>query len=220
MKTYYLMVFLMSWFGLGLFWSAPLDAGVVSRGKAIYEEHCAACHGTDGRADTPIGRLLKPRPRDFADPIIMARVDDSQMFAAIKLGRAGTAMPSWGEILSPADIFAVMRYIRSLQQPLPEGVTRAKLDLLVGEHVYQKYCSLCHGEEGNGHTTVGRALFPHPKDFTNMDKAAISDKQMVFVVEHGKPGTAMAPWGSRLSPEDIRRVILYIRHTFLRSGAM
>ncbi len=221
MKTYRLVAFMIAWFILSLIWITPLTAGNVSqrstlRGKTIYEKHCAACHGTDGRADTPIGRLLRPRPRDFADPIIMARLDDSQMIAAIELGRAGTAMPSWREILSPADMFDVVHYIRSLQQPLPAGITRAKLDILVGEHVYRKYCSVCHGDKGNGHTPLGRGLFPHPKDFTSMGMAGISDKQLMFVVEYGKPGSAMAPWGSRLSPEDIRRVVLYIRQTFER----
>ena len=219
MKTCRHEAFLVLSLGLSMIWGAPLTAGVVSqrgdmRGKAIYEKHCAACHGTDGRADTPIGRLLRPRPRNFADPIIMARVDDSQMFAAIKLGRPGTAMPSWGELLSPTDIFDVMHYIRSLAQPLPAGMTRAKLDFLVGEHVYQKYCSVCHGEKGNGQTPLGRALYPYPKDFTSADMAGISDKRLMFVVEYGKPGTAMAPWGSQLSPKDIRRVVLYIRQRF------
>ncbi len=28
-------------------------------GEALYGEHCATCHGADGRADTPLGKALK-----------------------------------------------------------------------------------------------------------------------------------------------------------------
>ena len=28
-------------------------------GEALYGEHCATCHGADGRADTPVGKALK-----------------------------------------------------------------------------------------------------------------------------------------------------------------
>jgi len=63
MKTYRLVAFVIACCIFSLVWIMPLTAGNVPqrstlRGKAIYEKHCAACHGADGRADTPIGRLL------------------------------------------------------------------------------------------------------------------------------------------------------------------
>ena len=30
-----------------------------SDGEALYGEHCATCHGADGRADSPLGKALK-----------------------------------------------------------------------------------------------------------------------------------------------------------------
>ena len=35
---------------------APVHA---QEGKALYEESCARCHGSDGQGDTPIGRAMK-----------------------------------------------------------------------------------------------------------------------------------------------------------------
>ncbi len=180
-------------------------------GRRIYNRDCAFCHGPEGHADTEAAKVLKPRPRNFADPIEMARVDDGRLYAAIKLGRAGTSMASWGELISPAEIIDVMRYIRSLEQPLPSGMTHTELDVAVGKDIYKQYCVTCHGEQGNAKTPLGEALNPHPVNFT---KAHLTDTEMQQAISLGKPGTAMAPWGVVLNSEDTRRVILYIRKTF------
>ncbi len=183
-------------------------------GRRIYQKDCAPCHGVDGRAATEAGRALNPRPGDFTDPIEMARVDDGRLYAAIKLGRPGTAMGGWGELLSPVEIIDLMRYVRSLERPLPPGVKPAGLDVLVGERIYKRHCVPCHGEKGDARTPLGRSLAPRPRDFTDAQAMGrVSDKRMTEVIAHGSPGTGMAPWGGILNPEDIRRVILYIRQT-------
>ena len=184
-------------------------------GRRIYARECAVCHGTEGRADTDAAKTLNPPPRNFADPIGMARVDDGRMYSAIKLGRRGTAMGGLGELLSPAEIIDVMRYVRTLAPPLPAGMSRADLDAQVGERIYQRHCVLCHGEKGNGQTPLGQSLAPHPRDFTNaQEMAPVSDNKMAETIAGGSPGTAMAPWRGVLNSEDIRRVIVYIRKTF------
>lgn len=187
-------------------------------GRRIYEKDCAMCHGSGGRADTEVAKVLRPRPTNLFDPIEMARVDDGRMYAAIKLGRPGTAMGGWGELLSPVEIIDVMRYVRSLQLPLPAGMTRAGLDVLVGERIYREHCVVCHGDKGDGQTTLSQALLPRPRDFTNAQEVGrISDKEMAQRIIHGRPGTAMASWAGVLNAEDIRRVILFIRQAFQRA---
>ncbi len=186
-------------------------------GRRMYERECAFCHGLDGRAETEAAKVLHPRPRSFADPVEMARLDDGQMYAAIKLGRPGTAMGGRGELLSPAEIIDVMRYIRTLVQPLPAGMTRERLDFLVGEQIYRQHCVVCHGEKGDGQTPLGQSLLPHPRDFTRaQEMASISDRELAQAIARGSPGTAMAPWRGILNAEDIRRVILYMRQSFQR----
>jgi mono/diheme cytochrome c family protein len=187
-------------------------------GRRIYDKECAFCHGLHGDADTDAARVLQPRPRNFADPTEMARVDDGRMYAAIKIGRPATAMAGWGDLLSPAEIIDVMRYIRSLERPLPAGLTRTGLDVLVGGRIYTQYCVACHGEKGDAQTELGRALVPHPRDFTRGEQMSrTSDDEMARVISRGSAGTAMAPWGGILDPDDIRRVILFIRQTFART---
>src|SRR5574341_238743 len=200
--------------------TAPMRAEQLSLevGRRIYARECASCHGVDGRADTDIARVLNPPPRNFADPIAMARVDDGRMYMAIYRGRPGTAMGGRGELLAPAEVIDVMRYIRALTQPLPAGMTSAELDLRVGEQIYQQYCLACHGEKGDGQTQVGRHLAPPPRDFTRTaDMASASDSDLGQAIMRGIPGTAMAPWEGVLSKDDVRRVVLFIRRTFPRS---
>jgi mono/diheme cytochrome c family protein len=195
----------------------PLSAERLSFeiGRRLYERNCASCHGARGHADTEFARLLNPKPRSFADPIRVARLDDGRMYLAIFRGRPGTAMGGWGSLLSPAEIIDLMRFIRTLAEPLPAGTTPAQLDVRVGEQVYQTYCVPCHGAEGNGQTPLGQQLTPHPRDFTATQlMASRDDKQLTESVMHGVPGTAMAPWDGVLNKEDVRRVILFIRERF------
>src|SRR5512132_4313901 len=44
----------------------PENAGVISRGRAIYRDHCASCHGPSGLGDGEAGRELSPRPANLA----------------------------------------------------------------------------------------------------------------------------------------------------------
>ncbi len=187
-------------------------------GRRLYNRECAVCHGADGRADTEAAKVLHPSPSKFADPIEMARLDDGRMYSAIKLGRPGTAMGGWGELLSPAEIIDLMRYVRTLGQPPPAGMTAAQLDISVGEQIYRQHCMVCHGEKGDAKTSLGQSLVPHPRDFTRtQEMASISDRELAQAIALGRPGTSMAPWRGVLNSEDIRRVILYIRRQFQRA---
>ena len=195
----------------------PMDEQQLSLavGHRIYQKECAFCHGPTGHADTDAARVLKPPPRNFADPIEMARVDDGRMYAAIKLGVPGTAMASWANLMTPAEIIDVMRYVRSLQEPLPDVVTPELLDVEVGGNIYKQYCVTCHGTKGDANTPIGQVLVPRPRNFTDpQGMANLSDQQMAATISQGKPGTAMAAWGGILNTQDIERVIRYIRTDF------
>ena len=194
------------------------DAMSLESGRRLYQRSCVVCHGTDGRADTEAARILDPPPSEFADPIVMARVDDGRMYLAITKGRPGTAMSSWEHAMVPSQIIDIMRYVRTLEQPLPAGMSQADLDLTVGRGVYAQHCVGCHGERGDGNTPLSASLDRQLPDFTDAAAmGAVSDDLLRQAIINGRPGTAMAPWRGVLNEEDIRRVILFIRQTFQTS---
>lgn len=195
--------------------TASLEKLSIDIGRRLFERECASCHGANGRGETEVARVLNPPPRNLADPITMARVDDGRAYLAISRGRPGTAMGGWGELLAPAEIIDLIRYLRTLVQPLPAGTTPLQLDARVGEQIYRRYCVVCHGEQGNAQTPLGQQLSPHPRDFTQTSAmAAIDDQRLAQAITHGVAGSAMAPWDGVLNKEDTRRVIVYIRQTF------
>ncbi|MCZ7582047.1 MAG: c-type cytochrome [Deltaproteobacteria bacterium] len=53
--------------------------GDAAKGKAVYLQYCAACHGESGKGDGPAGAALNPKPRNFNDPESMGKLTDAQV---------------------------------------------------------------------------------------------------------------------------------------------
>ncbi len=82
--------------------------------------------------------------------------------------------------------------------------------------IYHNYCSVCHGDKGDGRSHAQSSLQPPPRDFTDPARAAeLTRERMIHAVTHGVPGTAMAGWDKQLSAEEIAAVVDYIRETFM-----
>ena len=72
---------------------------------ANYEEHCAECHGAEGRGDGPEAASLDPRPSDLTGLSARAggRFDEAHVMAVVD-GRYEVAahgprdMPVWGAV--------------------------------------------------------------------------------------------------------------------------
>ncbi len=71
-----------------------------------------------------------------------------------------------------------------------------------GKDVYDKYCAVCHGEEGDGYGELAHALYPKPRDFTkgqykirtNATGSLPTDADLIHVISVGIHGTSMIPW--------------------------
>lgn len=65
--------------------SGTADLGAA---RTIFNERCAACHGTEGKGNGPASAALTPKPRNYTDPSWQASVTDEQIRKTIKLGGA------------------------------------------------------------------------------------------------------------------------------------
>jgi len=84
-----------------------------------------------------------------------------------------------------------------------------------GRAIYERRCSVCHGDRGNGAYWASNSLVRPPRDFTRADPEALSRVVMIDAVAHGREGTAMTAWRSRLSPLQIDAVVDFIRAEFM-----
>jgi high-affinity iron transporter len=84
------------------------------RGRRIYRQACAACHGADG-TPPPAERLPLPtRPVAFASRPEMSRLSPQRVFSAATYGVPGTAMPSFGDTLTERDRWDLAFYALTL----------------------------------------------------------------------------------------------------------
>jgi mono/diheme cytochrome c family protein len=86
------------------------------RGRALYLEHCALCHGikADGQGVRREG--LSSRPRDFTSPHWRREATPRTLYFAIREGVAGTAMPSW-KSLDETDAWDLVAFLLSVGEP-------------------------------------------------------------------------------------------------------
>jgi cbb3-type cytochrome c oxidase subunit III len=88
-----------------------------------------------------------------------------------------------------------------------------------GEYIFHNYCSVCHGDKGDGQSRAKDGLDPPPRNYTTPESAIeLTRERMIHSVTNGRPGTAMIAWGTELSPAEIENVVDYVRKTFMKLG--
>lgn len=97
--------------------AAAAGAAEPRKGPEIYAERCAACHGDGGAGDGPAAAALEPRPRNFRDASFWTNRTDDQLRQIVRDGKPGTLMSPFKDVLSPAEIDAVVAYVRSFAPP-------------------------------------------------------------------------------------------------------
>src|SRR5947208_2943307 len=96
----------------------PADAPV---GERVYAQRCAVCHGPDGRGNGPAAPSLIPRPRDFTLALFKYKSTpgneaptDADLRRVVTRGLAASAMPSFGVLLTEAEIAGVVEQVKRL----------------------------------------------------------------------------------------------------------
>ncbi len=97
--------------------------------------------------------------------------------------------------------------------PKSSGVMRP------GKTIYHNFCSVCHGDKGDGQSRARSGLNPPPRNYTSSEAAIeLTRDRMIASVASGRPGTAMIAWGTELTRAEIEGVVDYIRNSFMHLG--
>ena len=97
-------------------------------GKAVYDQHCAACHGVTGDGNGPATVWLFPKPRNFNAGLFKVQStpagslpSDEDLLQTVTRGMPGSSMPSF-TYLSEQDRRDVVQYIKHLTAAIgPDG---------------------------------------------------------------------------------------------------
>jgi len=83
--------------------------------------------------------------------------------------------------------------------------------------IYHNFCSVCHGDKGDGHSRARGSFAVPPRNYTTPESAIeLSRERMIHSVTYGRPGTAMISWKTELTDKEIEGVVDYIRAKFMR----
>lgn len=99
-------------------------AADIAQGKALYDKHCAVCHGPQGRGDGPEAPFLSPRPSSLISAGTSAKTD-AELLAVIANGKPRTSMRGWKDVLTKDQQQDILAYIRSLVRFQPPPLTPA-----------------------------------------------------------------------------------------------
>jgi mono/diheme cytochrome c family protein len=210
----------------GAMMSNSLLAAEASGGVAsLYLKNCSICHGDKGDAQTRARSGMTPKPRDFTTAEAAIELTRERMIKSVTDGRLGTAMVGHKGRFSETQIASLVDYVRANFMRVPLAVQDATQGgtqisateaVSLGEKIYTKHCSVCHGDQGNSAYWAQNGLNPPPRDFTSPGaQSDLTRERMIQSVTSGRPGTGMMPFSTRLSVEEITAVVGFIRFKFM-----
>lgn len=202
---------------VGIFGTAYAQGGDATRGRQLFLQNCAVCHGENAE-----GRVGARLAKDFPG----IRVD-AALKETISNGVSGSVMPAWsstkGGPLTDAQINDLVAYIQSLGHqapPVPTGAVTATSsapapspaatfppgDATRGATVFAQNCAVCHGDSGQGR--IGATL---QKDWSGINPTA----SIEATVSRGVAGSKMPAWsktnGGPLTDQEIADAAAYVR---------
>ena len=172
-----------------------------ARGKTVFGDNCAACHGSGAAG-------AKGFPNLNDDDWLWGGSLD-QIMQTIQYGaRSGHAQTHEGQMLAfgkdgtlkKEEIVTVANYVRSLSG-LP---TRQGYDAKAGAKIFADNCTVCHGAAGKGNQDVGAPNLTDKIWLYGSDEATI-----IETVTNGRAGV-MPAWVGRLDPSTIKAMAVYV----------
>ena len=105
-------------------WTSPEFANAsVDRGKTLYKEYCAQCHGFTGKGDGPAASGLEPKPAIHAnmpfDKLPMEYLYNVINHGGVAVGKSPN-MPYWGLTIGQQGVADVIAYLKVTFKGVPD----------------------------------------------------------------------------------------------------
>ena len=172
-----------------------------ARGKTVFGDNCAPCHGSGAAG-------AKGYPNLNDDDWLWGGSLD-QIMQTIRYGaRSGHSKAHEGQmlafgkdgVLKPDQIVTVANYVRSLSG-LP---TQPGYDAAAGAKIFAENCTSCHGDQGKGNPELGAPNLTDKIWLYGSDEAAL-----VETITNGRAGV-MPAWEGRLDPVTLKAMAVYV----------
>jgi len=186
-------------------------------GRRLYVSYCQLCHGVKGKGDGALAKAMSISPADLTTTVrsrsdtILTKIITGQGRQTIT-GRdrhnlLSDAMPEWKDVFNAGQIKALIAYLRFISR------SKHKLmgDPQQGYELYQQYCQVCHGVEGDGNGIMTQLMGIMPMDHTNSNQTnRLTNQELSNSIFDGK-GRYMPAWRNILSNGDVEALVSYIR---------
>jgi mono/diheme cytochrome c family protein len=87
-------------------------AASIRKGKSLFAEYCAMCHGDEGKGDGPMAEALETKPANLTDRARIASQSDGELFW--KISKGNPPMPDFEKTLKREEIWHLVNYVRTL----------------------------------------------------------------------------------------------------------
>jgi cytochrome c oxidase cbb3-type subunit 3 len=172
-----------------------------ARGKTVFGDNCAPCHGSGGAG-------AKGFPNLNDDDWLWGGTLD-QIMQTIQFGaRSGHAKTHEGQMLAfgkdgtlqKEQIVTVANYVRALSGlPTSQGY-----DATAGAKIFAENCAVCHGDAGKGNQELGAPDLTDKIWLYGSDEASV-----IETITNGRAGV-MPAWVGRLDPSTIKAMAVYV----------
>lgn len=98
--------------------SLSTSATAIEQGAQLYQVHCAACHGVEGKGDGRQASSLSKPPTNLTDLAFAASKSGFDLYSGLMLGMP-PAMPAFGDKLTDEQRWAIVAYLQSLTFTTP-----------------------------------------------------------------------------------------------------
>ncbi len=207
------------------------------KGKKLYDDWCAGCHGYEGRGEGYAKEFTYPKPRDFSSgtfkftsTISGDPPTDEDIKRIIREGNPGTSMPGWKQF-NDDEMNALVEYIKGfaaedfeidtehINIPKPPELNDEMIEK--GRRSFEKRkCWECHGGYARGSGEKGQQIqkddwgyriFPtdltHPWELKNG-----SDVEDLYrSITAGIEGTPMASYLDSMTDDERWAVAYYLK---------